>query len=246
MRLDAHGASAATDVEHESFSWRWVKMALINWNTVLLSLNFFAIITPIYSYSLFLPTIIKSLGYTSVHAQLLTVPPNACAFFTVLLTGYLSDRAGVRGPFMLVGITVAMIGYVLLICTGRAHVNYAGTFLVAAGIFPCSPLVMGWCNNNLAPHYVRATGTGAQIMVANMAAFIATFTYLTKDAPRFITGHAINLGMLGLAFVLTSSMMLYVKVENGKREKGKRDSRLAGNVDEAMLGYRHPSFRYTM
>lgn len=60
---------------------------------------------------------------------------------------------------------------------------------------------MGWLANNLAPHYVRATGTGAQIMLANCmsclllkkgwteilmrftgAAFIATFTYLTEDA----------------------------------------------------------------
>lgn len=36
--------------------------------------------------------------------------------------------------------------------------------------------------NNLAPHYVRATGTGFQIAVANCAAFIATWTYLQKDA----------------------------------------------------------------
>lgn len=36
--------------------------------------------------------------------------------------------------------------------------------------------------NNLAPHYVRATGTGLQIAIANCAAFIATFTYLQQDA----------------------------------------------------------------
>ena len=36
--------------------------------------------------------------------------------------------------------------------------------------------------NNLAPHYTRATGTGFQLAIANCAAFIATFTYLKKDA----------------------------------------------------------------
>lgn len=45
LHLDAHGSLP----EHEQFSWRWVRMALLNWNTILLSLNFFAIITPIYS-----------------------------------------------------------------------------------------------------------------------------------------------------------------------------------------------------
>ena len=41
---------------------------------------------------------------------------------------------------------------------------------------------MVWLSNNLAPHYVRATGVGLQIAIANCAAFVATFTYLSKDA----------------------------------------------------------------
>lgn len=64
MRLDAHGATT-TDVNDERFSWYWVRRALLNVNTIVLSLNFFAIITPIYSFSLFLPTIIRALGKCS-------------------------------------------------------------------------------------------------------------------------------------------------------------------------------------
>lgn len=182
MRLDAHGATAASTVNDEKFSWFWVRRAIANVNTVVLSLLFFAIITPIYSYSLFLPTIIRSMGYSRVTAQLFTVPPNMCAFVVVLLTGWASDKWHMRGPLMLVGCTVAIAGYIMLIASDRSSVQYGGTFLVASGIFPCSPLVMGWLSNNLAPHYVRATGTGFQIMIANMAAFIATFAYLPEDA----------------------------------------------------------------
>ncbi|OCL11192.1 MFS general substrate transporter [Glonium stellatum] len=245
MKLDAHGSTPSGDVAQESFSWLWVRRALLNWNTILLSLNFFAIITPIYSFSLFLPTIIKSLGYTSVKAQLFTVPPNMGGFFTVLLVGHFSDRLKVRGPLMIVGVAVAIGGYIMLIASSRPLIRYGGTFLVAAGVFPCSPLVMGWLANNLAPHYVRATGTGAQIMIANMAAFIATFTYLQKDAPRYTTGHAINIGVLCLSFILSITTILYCTWENRKRATGKRDSRLAEG-DEGMLGYRHPKFKYTI
>ena len=46
MKLDAHGATATSDVAAEKFSWDQVRLALLNWNTILLSLNFFAIITP--------------------------------------------------------------------------------------------------------------------------------------------------------------------------------------------------------
>ncbi|KAG8623381.1 hypothetical protein KVT40_008357 [Elsinoe batatas] len=245
MKLDSHGSDAADEVAHEEFSWHWVRRAFLNWNTVLLSLNFFAIITPIYSYSLFLPTIISALGYKRVQAQLLTVPPNFAAFLVVLMTGWVSDKFRARGPFMLIGVSVALVGYIMLIATSRQLVQYGGTFLVAAGIFPSSPLVMGWLANNLSPHFVRATGTGAQIMFANMAAFVATFTYIQDDAPRYITGHAINIGMLGLSLVCTTVTILYCSWENRKRASGGRDYRLAEGGG-GQLGYRHPEFRYTI
>jgi hypothetical protein len=83
---------------------------------------------------------------------------------------------------MIWGCVVAVVGYVILLASERPAVQYGGTFLVASGVYPGSPCVMGWLSNNLAPHYVRATGVGLQIAIANCAAFVATFTYLSKDA----------------------------------------------------------------
>ncbi|KAK3053952.1 hypothetical protein LTR09_005232 [Extremus antarcticus] len=244
LRLDAHGA-ANTDAKDEEFSWTSVKRALLNWNTLLMSFDFFLLITPIYSYSLFLPTIIKALGFDPVIAQLLTVPPNMCGFFSVLLACQASDKYQKRGMSMLIGLAVAIAGYIMLISTPNVWTQYGGTFLVGAGIFPCSPLIMGWLANNLAPHYVRATGTGFQIMVANFAAFVATFTYIETDAPGYITGHAINIGALALALLTTTILIFYNTWENKQRDGGKRDYRLQ-EEDESTLGYRHPSFRYTV
>lgn len=53
-----------------------VRMAIVNPNTLFCCLAWFFLLIPLYSFSLFLPTIIKALGYTSTKAQLLTVPPN--------------------------------------------------------------------------------------------------------------------------------------------------------------------------
>ncbi|KAL9631438.1 MAG: hypothetical protein Q9204_004230 [Flavoplaca sp. TL-2023a] len=245
MGLDAHGASKESKVECERFSWHWVRMAILNVNTIVLSLNYFAIITPIYSFSLFLPTIISNLGYDSVKAQLFTVPPNMAGFLAVILCTFLSDRIKGRGPIMLGCCSIAIIGYIMLLIKTTPLVHYGGTFLVAVGVFPSAPAVLGWLANNLAPHYVRATGTGLQIAVCNCAAFIATFTYLEKDKPDYTTGHLINLGMLVLSLALSTLHILYVKWENQKRENGGRDYRL-NKCDEGMLGYKHPSFRYTI
>ncbi len=137
---------------------------------------FFLILIPIYSYSLFLPSIIEGLGYSNVTAQLFTVPPNFLAFLVVIGVSFLSDKLKMRGPLILAGFTVAAIGYIMQLASSHGGVKYAGTFFIAAGAFPCSPLVLAWLSNNLAPHYVKATGLGFQVAVGNCGAFVATFT----------------------------------------------------------------------
>jgi MFS family permease len=73
MNSDTQAATSSDPVEAEKFDWHWVKLAIFDVNTILLSLIFFFIITPIYSFSLFLPTINSTFGYTRVVSQLLTV-----------------------------------------------------------------------------------------------------------------------------------------------------------------------------
>lgn len=77
-------------------------------------------------------------------------------------------------------------------------------------------------------------------------AFVATFTYLSTDAPKYITGHAINLGAIGLALLLTAANIAYIRYENMARQSGKREYRLQMVEDESQLGFLHPEFRYTM
>jgi hypothetical protein len=64
-------------------------------------------------------------------------------------------------------------------------------------------------------------------------------------SPRYITGHAINIGMLCLALILVTAAIIYCKWENKKRASGARDHRLQEESEE-MLGYRHPHFKYTI
>lgn len=134
LRADAHGA-AATDAKDEKFSWTAVKRALLNVNTLLLSFIFFLLITPIYSFSLFLPTILTELGYSDVITQLLTVPPNIGGFITVIVACILSDKYKRRGIFMLIGTSMAIVGYIMLIATSKHMTQYGGTFFVAAGAY---------------------------------------------------------------------------------------------------------------
>lgn len=59
------------------------------------------IYSPLYSFSLFLPTIISKLGYSNEQAQLMTAPPYIVACFFCMAFGWLADRHGQRGVYMI-------------------------------------------------------------------------------------------------------------------------------------------------
>ncbi|KAI1324291.1 MFS transporter-like protein [Xylariaceae sp. FL0255] len=246
MKDDSHGATQSEDVNREKFDWHWVRMAFKAPQTWLSCFAWFFLLIPLYSFSLFLPTIITGLGYhVTTTAQLLTVPPNAAAVLSVVGVTWLSDHVKMRGPLMAGCSLIAIVGYILLLATGSLKAQYAGTFLVAIGVFPQSALVMGWLSNNLAPHYVRATGIGFLIAFANSSAFISTFIYLAKDAPKYVLGHSVSLGAVVLNLLFVLIQITYLTWENKKRDQGHRDNRLSeGNLHR--LGHRHPSFRYTI
>lgn len=61
----------------------------------------------VYSYSLFLPTIIRDLGWTSTTAQLMSTPPYIVACIVCVGAGWWADKVGQRGIFMITFIAAA-------------------------------------------------------------------------------------------------------------------------------------------
>ena len=71
------------------------------------------IVCPLYGIALFLPTIIKDLGYTSSTAQLMTVPIYVTAAILAVVFAYISDRVGKRSPFILFFMSTMAVGFIM-------------------------------------------------------------------------------------------------------------------------------------
>ena len=132
---------------------------------------YWGIVCPLYGISLFLPTIIKELGYTSSTAQLLTVPIYITAAVLAVVVGFLSDRATKRGasrwPYIFVPMCAILVGFVVAISGSAAGdipgVVYAGVFIAVCGIYPAFPGNVTWIANNLAGSYKRSAGMALQV-----------------------------------------------------------------------------------
>lgn len=148
------------------------------------------IYTPLYSFSLFLPTIISGLGtYDPNTSQLMTVPPYVAACVCCITAGVLSDRWGSRGVFMIFFNVVAIIGFLMQIATTNSSVKYAGTFFAACGIYPNVPMGVAWNGNNIGGSTKRGVGIAMHVGFGNLGGAIAAFLYQAKHKPQYYPGH---------------------------------------------------------
>ena len=167
--------------QDEKLDWHNVKKAFTDIKCYLYALGFHTLSLPLYTLSLFLPSIIKDLGYASATAQLMTIPPYAIAFCLTITLAILSERYRVRTPFILASSSLAILGYILLLSDPRAGVSYVGIIFAAAGIYPSVALVLAWPANNVSGQTKRAISNALQISIGKLGSCDWKHSYI---APR--------------------------------------------------------------
>lgn len=128
----------------DEFDMAYFWDALKDWKIYVHMLCTIGMYAPLYSFSLFLPTIIRNMGYSRINAQFLSVPPYVLACLVTIGIGFWADKKAQRGVFMMGCTCSAIIGWIMLISTTRTAVQYTGVFFACSGIFPCVPLGVAW------------------------------------------------------------------------------------------------------
>ncbi|KAK1981556.1 major facilitator superfamily transporter [Colletotrichum cereale] len=193
---DAEGRAqqdGGTPTNKDPLTWATVRSAIFNVVTLTMAVAGFISVQGIYSFALFLPTIISAMGYERLQSSLMTAPPNLAALIFIIGICFWSRRSGKTAlPLNVCSIT-GILGYTLLIVGAKVgaaplfmnvDVQYAGTFLVAMSVNATPPLALTWMSINASPHYVRAIALGFLLSISNAAAFLASFTYVKTEAPR--------------------------------------------------------------
>ncbi|KAL8693391.1 MAG: hypothetical protein Q9218_001783 [Villophora microphyllina] len=200
-----------------------------------------------YSGSFFNATILRQVGWTSVNAQLLSVPIYALAALVAVIVGFLSDRLRHRYAFCMLGVCIATVGWSLLLAQDHISVvaQYIALYLVTVGTYITSPLSIIWMNNNLGGHYKRGIGAALQIALGNLGGITASNIYITKQAPTFPVGFGVSLALQWLTAAACTAFFAGLVVENRKRDRGERDYRYdLAKAELDNLGDDHPNFRF--
>lgn len=236
--------------ESEHFEWKYVKEAFTDWQIYVGLWMYWGIVCPLYGISLFLPSIIRELGYTSSTAQLLTVPIYITAAVLTVIVAYFSDRSkSGRSWFIFVPMIFILIGFIIAISAsavgGYPGLVYAGVFIATCGIYPAFPGNITWMSNNLAGSYKRSAGMAVHIGAGNLAGAMASNFYRSNDAPKYLLGHGLEIGFVTVGLVAVLVLRFRYKSINQKRDQ-EGNERGYSLEELSSMGDRAPTFRYML
>ncbi|KEP53653.1 MFS transporter [Rhizoctonia solani 123E] len=238
---DADDGNTAGSHDAKGDSW-W--RAFKSLNTWICAICFLLNNMTVQGISLFMPTLMRGMGYSTIESQLRTVPPYVVASVFSIAIAYGSFRSGRRGMWLLFIVPLVITGLAILLGTSNTQANYAGVFLIAMGAFPQGPILLSWATNNSAPNTVRAVSSALVVAIGTMGPIVTSWIYLPSDSPRYHIANGVQLGAQAVFFVLVCILILHNMRENRRRARGERDYRLnASEAEVARLGSLHPNFR---
>ncbi|POS68989.1 hypothetical protein DHEL01_v212617 [Diaporthe helianthi] len=241
--------------EQRGQMWRDVKGIMMNWRVYVH--GSFIIVNTSCSYGMkfTLPTIIKTMGYSTMNAQFLSAAPYVGGAFSALICGKLSDRFNWRMPFIAIPGALILIGFSVLLSLngGIAHqpgAVWAAIIIVMIGIYPIQPATQAWNANNIAPSSRRAVGVALTNSVGGIGGIVGSFMYPESQSPRYQVGFGISLAVG--AYALLTSLLLewsYV-IANAKKARvvadGSQGDAEPCDADLLAMGDKSPLFKHVL
>lgn len=240
-----------TDEKKPLVNWGIMKQVVSDWQLYLQALVFWSNVVPNYGLKFTMPSIIRSMGFTSTNAQLLTAPPYFCGAVAAVVSALFADRLSWRMPFIVGHQLLLVIAFsVLFSFAAEIRDNialcYTMVCIACVGLYPIVPGNNSWTINNLAGAEKRATGIAFMITIGNSGGFAGSFIFLEREAPRYPTGFGSSLGFavsgICAAFILE---FLYWS-HNKRNEHLTEEAAIAQYGEEELerLGDKSPLFKY--
>jgi MFS family permease len=178
--------------------------------------------------SYFIPTITKSLGYSTVIAQYMTVPVYVVATICLNVCAYSADRCGERRWHISGALLIGFVGALVCAVVQTPVVRYVMLCFVAAGIWSALPLILAWASKTMDfPAEKRAICIAMINAVGNLSSVYGSQIWPSSSAPRYTLGWGITAGFLGvgtLVAMVVPVFLKYVPVKGTVAERRLRES----------------------
>ncbi|KAF7373726.1 MFS domain-containing protein [Mycena sanguinolenta] len=195
-------------------TWAEVKDTLTDWRLYAHYAIYFGVSPPFSSLSLFTPSIVAGLGFESLKANLMTVPPYAIAYVATVLTSWSADRYNSRGLHAGVACIVGAAGFMasaLLPADAYAH-RYGCLIVAASGSFSSIPPLLGWITSNVFTTSAAGLVIALNISFGAPGQIVGVWIYKADEVAKgYPTGHWTNCALLLFAAAVSFALTMYYR-----------------------------------
>lgn len=181
-----------------------------------------------------------SCSYDAIQANYLTIPIYILATISVATVAYWSDRTGKRAIFLFIVPIPVLIGYSIALATPNNAAGYFAMFLCGIGIFPFNCIMLAWFSSNISPDHKRSVGLPVAASIANISGVLSGQIYPRGDAPRYISGNSVSLGLEFVALMGVGAICVLLKWRMGRKQRALNEGKQSNQDD----GDRALDFQY--
>ncbi|KAF2174737.1 MFS general substrate transporter [Zopfia rhizophila CBS 207.26] len=170
---------------------------------------------PLGSLTFFTPTIVNGLGYSSIEAQLMTVPPWIVGYVVCLTLAWSADHFNARGWHITLSSVLGGIGWLTagLLPADAYLQRYGCLMLCACGAFPSAGPLSAWVTCNVPSIVTMGVATALNNSAAGISQVIAQWIWRASEADRgYPTG---NFVCAGASFV-TATIAVGLRLHYGR------------------------------
>jgi MFS family permease len=199
---------------------REVLDAVLDPKCYITAIMFFSINVAFSSMPVFLPTIIKDMGWSSAMSQALSAPPYLLAFVAIQFTAFASDKLKSRSLFIMLNAALACSGYLLMFFAGLFGlpnvIRYLGVYPAIFGFFTCVTLIITWTSNIQKSNSKKGAAVAMLQYFGQCGPLLGTRLYPKSEGPLYLNGMAICAGFMALVGFLALYLRWMLEKENAK------------------------------
>jgi len=183
---------------------------------ILLTVAYFFIVTSVYGFTFWMPTIVKKLsGFSNLSVSLLSALPYCVGLGGMLLVGWSSDRTGERRWHTALPMVVAGTGLALAVVAQNVPIAMVCMFsLAAVGMYGYIPAF--W---SLPSGFLTGTVAAASIGLINSVGNLGGFAgpYIVGYLNR--TAHSFSAGVIYLSLSAVVAAALVLSLRTGEKQR---------------------------
>jgi len=204
---------------------------------------------PSQAFSVFLPIIVKDLGYTSYRANLFSVPIYVVGAVGLWIFAWHSDRKQERGLHILASLLFVFTGLVMVSNIKSSQARYAALCILQIGSYSAPPLTLAWLANNTPAPGKRALVLGLNGW-GNLAGVIGSQLFRPSYAPQYHVPFLACLGINIFSIVGYSGyklLLMHVNRRRARKVAAMTPEEVARELtDDVRLGDKKYTFRFAL